>query len=73
MIGWHIGKFLRTTIAVALAALWTSCRCNDRMNANLRAACASDQFMHRFLPDGISLVLLVLARFGISINVGQYY
>lgn len=65
--------FLRTTIAVALAGLWTiPVGAIIGMNANLtRRLQPLIQFMASFpAPMIFPLVLIVLARFGISIDVG---
>ena len=68
-----LATFLRTTIAVALAALWTiPVGAMIGMNANLsRRLQPLIQFMASFpAPMIFPLVLIVLTRFGISINVG---
>jgi len=65
--------FLRTTIAVAIAALWTiPVGAVIGMNANLsRRLQPLIQFMASFpAPMVFPIVLIVLARFGVPINVG---
>ena len=68
-----LATFLRTTIAVAIAALWTiPVGAVIGMNANLsRKLQPLIQFMASFpAPMIFPLVLIVLARFGVSIEIG---